>query len=150
MNNVKIDDSKVYDLFDALDEDARKDILMKALRKAAKELQEGARDSLRQRIGSKASSPNWWNGKSLDSGIKLRADKDYTEVNVNIMGDFRLKFFEKGTKERYTDKGYYRGRMGNSKEGSSNYLNFFKSARDKDYTDTITSSISQSLNRIKE
>lgn len=149
MNNVKIDDQKVYDLFEALNEDVRQDILMKALKKAAKELQEASRDSLRQRIGSKASSPNRWNGKSLDSGIKMRADKDYTEVNVNIMGDFRLKFFERGTKERYTDKGFYRGRMGKSKDGSSNYLNFFKSARDKDYTDTITSSISQALNRIK-
>jgi len=27
------------------------------------------------------------------------------------MGDFRLKWFELGTTDRYTKKGYYRGRM---------------------------------------
>ena len=150
MNNVQIDDRQVYSLFDDLSEEKRKNILMKALKKAAKELQDKTRENLKQRLGNKATSPNKWNGKTLESGIKLKADKDYTEVNVNIMGDFRLKFFERGTKERYTSKGYYRGRMGQNKEGSSNYLNFFRSARDKDYTDTITSSISQSLNRIKE
>lgn len=149
MNNVQIEDRQVYSLFDELSEEKRKNILMKALKKAAKELQDKTRDNLKQRLGNKATSPNKWNGKTLESGIKLKADKDYTEVNVNIMGDFRLKFFEKGTKERYTKKGYYRGRMGQNKEGSSNYLNFFRSAREADYTDTITNSISQSLNKIK-
>ena len=148
MSNVNIDDSSVYKLFDSLNEDNRKDILLKALKKAAKELQEATKNNLRQRLGSKATSPNRWNGKTLESGIKTKADKAYTEVNVNIMGDFRLKFFEKGTKERYTNKGYYRGRMGSGE--SSKYLNFFKTARDQDYTNTITDSISQSLNKIKQ
>jgi hypothetical protein len=40
----------------------------------------------------------------MESGVKLKVLKDYCEVDVNIMGDFRLKFFEKGTKLRRTRK----------------------------------------------
>lgn len=148
MNDVQIDDKKVMNLFDSLDEDSSKRILMEALKKAGKKLQAETKSNLRARIGNKAASPNWWNGQTLESGITLKADKDYTEVSVCIMKDFRLKFFEKGTKERYTSKGFYRGRMGESKEGTSNYRNFFRDARNKDLSGTITSSIDQSLKRM--
>lgn len=150
MNNVEIDDKNVINLFDSLNEDASKEILMTALRKAGKELAQETKSNLKARLGAKASTPNRWNGKTLESGIKMKADKDYTEVSVSIMGDFRLKFFEKGTKNRYTKAGFYRGRMGESKEGTSNYRNFFRDARQKDLSGTITNSISQSLKRINK
>ncbi len=38
----------------------------------------------------------------MEKGIKLRVDKAYSEVILHIMGDYRLKWFEKGTKPRYT------------------------------------------------
>ena len=38
MNSVEIDDKNVINLFDSLNEDACKEILMTALRKAGKEL----------------------------------------------------------------------------------------------------------------
>ena len=150
MNNVQIDDKGVMNLFNSLDEDSSKRILLEALKKAGKELQEETKSNLKARLGNKATSPNRWNGKTLESGIRLKADKDYTEVAVNIMGDFRLKFFEKGTKDRFTKKGFYRGKMGENKEGASNYRNFFKDARNRDLSGTITHSINQSLKRISK
>lgn len=150
MNNVQIDDRQVMNLFNSLNEEASRKMLLEALKKAGKELQEETKSNLKARLGNKATSPNRWNGKTLESGITLKADKDYTEVSVSIMGDFRLKFFEKGTKSRYTKKGFYRGKMGENKEGASNYRNFFKEARQNDLTDTITKSISQSLKRINK
>ena len=150
MNNVQIDDKGVMNLFNSLDEVSSKRILLEALKKAGKELQEETKSNLKARLGNKATSPNRWNGKTLESGIRLKADKDYTEVAVNIMGDFRLKFFEKGTKDRFTKKGFYRGKMGENKEGASNYRNFFKDARNRDLSGTITHSINQSLKRISK
>ena len=38
MNDVQIDDKKVMNLFDSLDEDSSKRILMEALKKAGKKL----------------------------------------------------------------------------------------------------------------
>jgi hypothetical protein len=34
-------------------------------------------------------------------GIVLKGDKAYCEARVSIMKDFRMKFFEKGTEDRY-------------------------------------------------
>lgn len=142
MNNAVIDDSKVMNLFQALDQDSRKAILFKALKEGSNKLAEQTKQQLRSKIGSAASSPNWWDGKPLDGGIRVNAEKDYCEVNVNIMGDFRLKFFERGTKFRQTKKGYNRGSM--------KPIYFFKSARanESDITSVINYSIEESLKRI--
>ena len=150
MNNVQIDDKQVLNLFDSLNEETNKRILIDALKKAGKELSAQTKANLKARLGEKATSPNRWDGRTLEDGIRLRVDKDYTEAVVNILGDFRLKFFEKGTKSRYTRKGFYRGAMGSSKEGNSNYRNFFRDARDKDYTASIMESISKSLNKLQK
>jgi hypothetical protein len=42
-------------------------------------------------------------------GIKVSVDKEATYSKVHIMGDYRLKWFEMGTKPRQTKKGYSRG-----------------------------------------
>lgn len=77
----------------------------------------------------------------MESGIKVKADKDYCEVSVSIMGDFRLKFFEKGTAER-------RLRRGGANRGSIKPLYFFRQARQQDIDNTINNSITESLRRI--
>ena len=79
----------------------------------------------------------------MESGVKLRADKDYCEVSVSILGDFRLKFFEKGTAQR-------RLRRGGANRGSIKPLNFFRKARQQDIGDTINNSITESLRRIEQ
>ena len=35
------------------------------------------------------------------NGIKYSIDRDVTTSKIHIMGDFRLKFFELGTKKRF-------------------------------------------------
>lgn len=81
---------------------------------------QGVKQSLRAKVGSGA--------QSMEKGIRLKVDKAYSEVTLHIMGDYRLKWFEKGTKPRYTKghkttgylsnhrlkrtgKGGYRGQM---------------------------------------
>ncbi|MCM1440423.1 MAG: hypothetical protein NC131_14645 [Roseburia sp.] len=79
----------------------------------------------------------------MESGIKAKTDKAYTEVSVSIMGDFRLKFFEKGTKVRTTKKT-------KANRGSITALNFFAAARadEQNISNTISNSITESLKRI--
>lgn len=121
MSNVAVDDSGVKNLFQALDSDTRKQILFAALKAGGSKLAENTKIQLRSKLGSGASTPNRWNGKTMESGIRLKADKDYCEVAVNVMGDFRLKFFEKGTNLRQTKKKANRGKI--------KALYFFQSAR---------------------
>lgn len=144
MNNVTVDDSKVRNLFQALDEDSRKRILFAALKAGGNKLAEQTKLQLRSKLGSGATSPNRWNGKTMESGIRVKGDKDYCEVDVNVMGDFRLKFFEKGTNFRQTKKKANRGKI--------RALYFFQSARSKadEIEGIINSSISESLKRISK
>ena len=144
MNNVSVDDSAVRNLFQALDEESRKKILFTALKAGGEKLLSETKMQLRSKLGSGATSPNRWNGKTMESGIRLRADKDYCDVAVNVMGDFRLKFFEKGTKLRQTKK--------KANRGSIKGLYFFQAARSKadEITAIINSSLAESLKRISK
>lgn len=143
MNNVKVDDSSVQNLFKALEDESRSRILLTALKAGGQKLLEGTKIQLRSKLGAGASTPNRWNGKTMESGIKLKVLKDYCEVDVNIMGDFRLKFFEKGTKFRKT-------RKTKANRGQIRGLYFFQSARAKedDVTSVINNSIAESLKKI--
>lgn len=142
-NNVSIDDSAVRNLFQSLDAESRKKVLLTALKAGGDKLANNTKIQLRSKLGVGATTPNRWNGKTMESGIKYKADKDYCEVSVSIMGDFRLKFFEKGTKLRQT-------RRTKANRGSIKALNFFAAARanEGDITDTINNSITESLKRI--
>ena len=144
MNNVSVDDSAVRNLNQAIDEESRKRILFTALKAGGEKLLSETKVQLRSKLGSGATSPNRWNGKTMESGIRLRADKDYCDVAVNVMGDVRLKFFEKGTKLRQTKK--------KANRGSIKGLYFFQAARSKadEITTIINSSLAESLKRISK
>ena len=138
-----INDSSVQNLFRALDDDSRRRILLTALKAGGQKLLKETKIQLRAKLGAGASTPNRWNGKTMESGVKLKVLKDYCEVDVNIMGDFRLKFFEKGTKLRRT-------RKTKANRGQIRGLNFFQAARTKEaeITSAINNSIAESLKKI--
>lgn len=141
MNNVQVDDTSVQNLFSALDAESSKQILFKALKEGGQKLTSQTKRSLRAKLGAGSTTPNRWNGKTMESGIRLKADKDYCEVSVSILGDFRLKFFEKGTAQR-------RLRRGGANRGSIRPLYFFREARQQDIDDVINNSITESLRSI--
>lgn len=143
MSNIQIDDTSVQNLFNKLDSENSKKILFTALKKGGDTLANKTKTILRARLGAGATSPNKWNGKTMESGVRVSGDKDYCEVSVSIMGDFRLKFFEKGTQLRTTRKSH-------ANRGSIKGLNFFSDARNQsgDVFDAINNSITESLNRI--
>ena len=140
---IKVDDLQVKNLFNNLDVERIRKIYNTAIRKAAKSLSDKTKEQLVSAIGNdKATRPSKKYGLQLIKGIKTRIDKDYLEAKVHIMGDYRLKWFEKGTKERVTKKGYKRGKLSG--------INFFKAAQNNtDIIKIITDSVDQSLNKIK-
>ena len=120
MSDVTVDSSRVDRLLANLENENRQKIITEALRRGGQVAQQSVKQSLRAKVGSSA--------QSMEKGIKLKVDKAYSEVTLHIMGDYRLKWFEKGTKPRYTKghkttgylsnhrlkrtgKGGYRGQM---------------------------------------
>ncbi len=139
---IEIDDSQVVDMFNALEPEKRKAILFNAIKKGAKVLQDNTKAQLRNTLGESATRVSGRNRQSMESGVKLRADKAYCDVNVHIMGDYRLKWFETGTALRQTKKGQNRGYIA--------ARNFFASARSDEsgITEAINQSITEQLRKI--
>lgn len=123
MSNITVDDKQVLNLFAELTSKEQKNVYRKALRKASSILIIQTRSNLRSIIKGSISKKSSKTGKSLASGIKASIDREATQSTVHIMGDFRLKFFEKGTAIRKTRKGYNRGGI------KARY--FFRSAQDQ-------------------
>ena len=119
MNKI-VDRSQVDAMLEKLSPENRNKIMMQALKKGATTLKQQAESEL-TKTGIRYNTPSRFTGKTLLSGIRLKADNAYSEVKVHIMGDFRLKFFEKGTKQRQTKK--------HSNKGTIKATHFFSKAR---------------------
>ena len=135
MNNV--DARQVLQMFAVLDSKRQKKAHRTALRKATGILVRETRKNFRK-VVKNPNARNRWNGKTFSSGIKSKVNKEATEGKVHIMGDFRLKFFEMGTKTRYKKR-----TQGRPSTGSIKASYFFKKARE-----AKESEISNSMNDI--
>lgn len=140
MNSV--DARQVLQMFAALDSKKQKKVHRTALRKATAILVKEAKRNFRS-VVKKPNAKNKWNGKTFSSGIKSKVNREATEGKVHIMGDFRLKFFEMGTKARYKKR-----TKGRPSTGSIKAFYFFKKAREakeleisNNMNDIITKSI---------
>lgn len=118
-------------MFKELEPKHQKQVHRQALRKASNILIKQTKLNLKSFIKSSITKKSTKTGKSLQSGIKASINKDATQSTVHIMGDFRLKFFEKGTNIRKTKKGYNRGNI------QARY--FFKSAQSATESEVFSS-----------
>ena len=155
---IEIDDSQVVNLFASLSGKDQTKAMKTALKKSAQILIKKARAKLKQTV-KKPTRKSAKYGKSLQSGIKSKINKDGTEAKVHIMGDFRLKFFETGTKDRYTRGHKITGYDGKSlkRTGKGGYRgamtarHFFKDAqRESEHQvfSSIDSLLSESIQKI--
>lgn len=111
MSNIIVDNKAVLNMFAELNSKRQKEVHRTALRKASGILIKQTRSNLKGIIKSSITKKSAKTGKSLSSGVKMSIDRAATQSSIHIMGDFRLKFFEKGTKIRKTKKGYNRGQI---------------------------------------
>lgn len=158
MNNIEVDARQVTSMFANLTSKQQRRVYRNALRRGANILVGETKRQLRQTLGRAVSSKNWWNGKTLISGIKSNANEK--EAKVHIMGDFRLKFFELGTRVRRTTgsntasvkgRNPIRRQRVATNRGRINALYFFRTAKankEREIFDNMDNLISQSIQRI--
>lgn len=109
---IEVDAKDVLNLFSELNSRQQKQAVRNALRRSANIVVKEAKKNLKSHLGYVVNHRNRWNGKTLQSGIKATIKKNLDQITIHIMGDFRLKFFEKGTKVRKLKKnGANRGRI---------------------------------------
>lgn len=101
-NTVKIEANDVYQTLNKLsDDELRRSIIFKAIYAGAKRLQAHTQEYFKSSMGDSANHVSRYIKKPFFEGVTVKGDKAYLEAVVSIMKDFRMKFFEKGTQERY-------------------------------------------------
>ena len=143
MANIEVDSRNVLKMFAELSNKNQKKVHRIALAKALSILVKEARSTLKGVIRKSIYSKSKKTGRSLASGIKYRINKEATEGKAHILGDFRLKFFELGTKERYRKRG--------GKTGSIKASYFFRIARQNNeavISSSMNNIISESIKRV--
>lgn len=145
---IKTETKDVLNLFANLSVKKQQRAIKNALRNAARILIKETRSQLKKSgiKGAGKKHPEWRN-ISLNSGIRfsMKNRKD-DAANVNIMGDFRLKFFEMGTKKRSYIKNNKSHNTGDIKA-----LNFFakaQSLKEQEIFTSINKLLSESIQRI--
>lgn len=153
---VKIDTSGLDKFFERLESPYRDEITMKALHKWGERLKELTIQRLTSKMGDAATRPRvrpTGTSKPMTKGVKITDDKELATVIVSILKEFRLKYFETGTKERYLKRtgakdreaGYLKfdKRILHRKKGKENFykagsyrgkitgIHFFKEAREE-------------------
>ena len=115
-DGIQVDASRCYALFRRISTKNQRKVSRQALRAAANKVKNQAVKNLQGVIGHsvrKTTTYTRTNGKaekhSLARGIKVVA-KDAETAKVHIMGDYRLKWFEMGTKYRTTKGSRRRGK----------------------------------------
>lgn len=111
--SITVDSREFLKNLNSLSSKNHKRAIRKSLIEGAKVTVKEARRGLRMAVGKTAFKKSKKTGKSIASGIRYSAQKNILDngVKVSIMKDFRLKFFENGTADRYTKKGYRRGKI---------------------------------------
>jgi hypothetical protein len=140
MNNCEftVDTSQVLNLFAEFDKKMRKQTFRTVLRKGATILQKQTISNLKgivkniDRINTKYNS-------SLRKGVKYSIGKDNQSAKVHIMNDFRLKFFELGTQERYNKKIKGKPLKKERYVGKIRPYYFFKTAKEQTETQIFSS-----------
>ena len=101
MNNIEVDAREVNAALAGLRNSNIKSSYRAAIKRALNKVKKETVKNLRLKHKS----------KDMSKGVKVTVKKSGDEGKVHIMGDYRLKWFEKGTKKRKTKKGYNRGKI---------------------------------------
>lgn len=125
---VEVNTEQIIAQFESLKSGQQKAVFRSALGKASAMLVAASRKVLRTVLKPGATkTPNRWDGKTMESGISRNVWKNAKGAKVNIMGDFRLKFFEMGTAERSTFRALKKRKP--SYKGKIKASHFFQQAK---------------------
>lgn len=144
MNNVnlEVDTKQLLQKFASLKSKEQAKTYKMAIKKSLQSLVKETKSNLKKDMGKVVNKKDKY-GATLNSGIKSKVYKDASGGNVTILSNFKLKFFELGTKIRKTKKGYNRGKI--------KAIYFFKNARQKmenKMTQILDSNIATSILKI--
>lgn len=150
---VEIDAKEVIRMLSGLDAKLRKKAYRDGIRKSLTIVRKEAISRLRSVVSKGASRRKDNYGKTLESGIRYKVYKDVSGGNVNILGNYKLKWFELGTKERfnYRKKTIRKSLKKKRKTGSIKASYFFTKSyqsKEKEVFSTLEKNIADAIRKI--
>lgn len=150
----EIDTKDLDNILNNLSEENRNKALFNSIVKGGQALVDETKIVLKSKL------PNA--NADMVKGVKLKKDKSYQEVKVHIMGDYRLKWFELGTDERYLKKPLphkddtrYKYKSGSTNAGGLPYRgkiegkHFFQEARqNSNMMDVVINTLTKEIERL--
>lgn len=164
---VKIDARQVDAMLQRLNKNAVDDCVFEGVRAVSNALKADTQKTLLSRMPAAKSTKK--TSKPMSEGVQNKHRRDYLESTVHILGDYRLKWVEGGTVDRFTGKrnvydkvtGGFTGtrrtiakRRGGKKNvvrytGRMKAINFFADTRQSlDTDDIMTAAIMKKLEAI--
>lgn len=120
----------------------REKAMFAAVKEGGKELLQKTKETAIKNIGPGATSTRSWN-KSIVDNFTIYFEPWYIESIVSVMPGFG-HIYEKGTTDRFTEKGAYRGKI--------KAYNFFKETRETQQDavlNTIMNVLDKEINQLK-
>lgn len=161
MSDVRIEYDELVKMLNKLDGNTIDGILLTSTKKAADSLRDATKEVLLRKLPAAANGKRY--GKPMVKGVISKSDKDYVLSYVSIMREFKLKWFEMGTDQRFRKIRYSgKDKKGRNRKvltkdnpeaptGKIKALGFFHEAREA-YSDKIVAdmenAIIKSLERI--
>ena len=150
-NEIEIDASQVEKMFSELDFKKRKTVYRRATKNALDIVKKQALQNLKGVIKpSMIGKKDKW-GNSFRTGIVTKVYNDSTSGVIHIMQNFKMKFFEMGTKARYatTHKGYsLRKSRYTGKIKASNFFSNARKQKESEVFNSIDRLITESIIKI--
>lgn len=164
--NIEIEEGDILKILNQLTDNdyIKTKVLLTALKKGGEVLQKSTVQVMKSKLGATATKHEH-HKYPMEKGVRVIVDKNYHDVIVSIMKDYRLKWFETGTDDRYT-KGKITGqamitkgdgrRLRNVRDNNKIYRgsiegkHFFAQARNETtgIDDAINASLNNSFNKL--
>lgn len=151
--NLQIDSKEVISMLVGLDQKLRNKAYRNGLRYSLNIVKKETIKNLRARVGKGVTRHKNQNGKTLESGVKIKVYKDLTGGNVHILSDYKLRWFENGTEPRYNNQKKTTFKLLKKKRytGRMQALHFFKDAytsKEREVFSTLEKNIASAIQKI--
>ena len=154
-SKCEIDAKEVISMLAGLDNKLRRQAYRQGIRKSLNIVKKETIKNLRNTLKKGATKTKGKYGKTLESGVKTTVYRGEKGGNVHILGDYRLKWFEIGTKARYNKQIKTRRKYLKKKRytGKINQALFFTQAyttKEKEVFRVLEQNIADAIRKINQ
>lgn len=153
--NVEIYAKDAINMLSGLDQKLRNKAYRDGIRWSLNIVKKETIKNIRKRLGKSVTRHKDKYGKTLESGVKTSINRKVDGGKVHIMANYKLKWFELGTSERYNMRNKQKGKYLKKyrRTGKITPMWFFRDAytsKEKEVFNTLEQNIAKAIKKIND